>query len=133
MLAQMESFHVETEHYIIWLENGITHLVYKPGFVVTLDIAKQIVKKRIEVSGGITRPAFIDITRMVAVNKEARKYLAREEAARHISAGAIYLDNYVHYLAGRVFLNIDKPNIPSKLFTCKEKALRWLEPYKNLS
>lgn len=129
----MKSFYVNTEHYTSWLENGVFYLVYKQDSVVTLDIAKHIVGTRIEMSDGISRPTLVDVRGMIAVNKEAKKYLAGEEAIRYITAGAIYLDNYLHYLAGNVFLKIDQPAIPSKLFTDKEKALRWLEPFKNLN
>lgn len=129
----MKDFFISTDHYISWLENGIVRLVYLPDSIITLEIAKQMVKQRLEVMGGIIRPVFVDMRGMMSINAEARKYLAGREAIKYVSAGAIYLDNYLHYLTGTVFLKIDRPSIPSKLFTDKEKALRWLEPFKNLN
>lgn len=123
----------DTPYYIMYLEDGIIHQVYKPDLIITIDIARQMVKHRLEIANGITYPVFVDVRNLVAVKAEARKHLAGSEAVKYVSAGAIYLDTYLHYLTGSVFLKIDKPAIPSKLFTDKERAFRWLEMFKNLN
>jgi len=120
-------------HYMMWLENGIIHHIYKPNLIITIDIARQMVNHRLELTNGITHPVFIDVRNLVAIKADARKHLAGPKAVKYVSAGAIYLDNYLHYLAGNVFLKIDKPAIPSRLFTDKEKAFLWLESFKNLN
>lgn len=127
----MKNFHVDTKHYTSWLENGVFYFTYKPGSIITLDVAKYVVETRLNMSDGIIRPAFVDVRGMLAIDKEARKYLAGEEALRYINAGAIYLNNHLIYLALQVFLKIDNPSIPSRLFTEKGKALQWLEHFKN--
>ncbi|MDQ3191064.1 MAG: STAS/SEC14 domain-containing protein [Bacteroidota bacterium] len=101
--------------------------------VLTLDLAKNIVESRLKISDGITRPILIDIRNLVSVDKAAREYLASHEATFLLSAGAISFGstfkNYMAILAGNVFIKIDKPAIPTKLFTEKDKALQWLRTY----
>lgn len=117
----------------MWLEDGFIHHQYKPGLILTIDIARQMVNHRLKLTDGITRPVFVDVRNLVAIKADARKYLAGSEAVKYVSAGGIYLDNYLHYLVGNVFLKIDRPLIPSRLFTDKDQAIRWLEAYKNLN
>lgn len=116
-----------------WLENGIIYHIYKPNLIINIDIAKQMVAHRLEVTKKTIRPVFVDVCNMVAIDAPSRKYLAGPEAVKYVSAGAIYLDNYLQFLAGTVFLKIDNPLIPSRLFTTKEKALLWLEQFKHLN
>lgn len=124
---------IDTPHYTLWIEDGIIHNVYKPDLIMTIDIAIEMVNHRLKLTNDITYPLFVDIRNLVAIKAEARRYLAGSEAVKYASAGAIYLDNHLLYLVGQVFLKIDNPAIPSRLFTDKEKALHWLETFKNLN
>lgn len=122
---------IDTPYCSSWLENGIVHNVYKPGLIITIDIAKQMVGQRLEVSKNISRPVFIDIRNLIAIDAASRSYLAGDEGVKYASAGAIYLNNYIQFLLGNVFLKIDNPLIPTRLFTEKEKALLWLQQHKH--
>ncbi|MGE0566427.1 MAG: hypothetical protein AB7O73_00645 [Bacteroidia bacterium] len=124
---------IDTPYYAMYLKGGIIHQIYKPELIITLEIAKQMVTHRLEITKRITRPVFVDVRNLVAIDAASRKYLAGEMAVKYVSAGAIFLDNYLHYLAGTVYIKIDRPAVPSKLFTDKEKALLWLEPFKHLN
>ncbi len=121
---------VESPYCTMWIENGILHHVYKPNLIINLDIAKKLVADRLEVSAGITRPMLVDICNLVAIDGPSRRYLAGSEAIKYMSAGAIYLNSYLQFLAGTVYLKVDIPLVPSRLFTEKEKALLWLEQFK---
>lgn len=123
---------VETSYCTSWIENDILHHVYKPELIIDLAIAKDLVAHRLEITAGVNRPLFVDICNLVAIDGAARRYLAGPEAIRHVSAGAIYLNNYLQFLAGSVYLKVDTPLVPSRLFIEKEKALQWLEKYKKL-
>lgn len=128
---------IDTEYCEMWLENGIIFQVYKPDLVVTIDIAKAMVEDRIKISNGITRPMLADIKNLVSIDSEAREYLASERAIYLLSAGAILLGSslkdYIATLAAKIYLKIDRPPFPTKLFNDKEKALIWLETFGNLN
>ncbi len=120
-----------------WIEQGILYLVYKQGLIIDLQVAKTIVAERLEWQQGVTYPMVIDARAIDSVDDDAREYFTTEEATRFVSAGAIYLESTVRniftLIAGNIFLKVDEPPIPTRLFTQKEEALSWLEPYKALN
>lgn len=124
---------IENQYCSTWIENDILHHVYKPNLIIDIAIAKELVAHRLEVTAGVTRPVFVDICNLISIDGDARKYLAGPEAIKHVSAGAIYLNSYLQFLAGTVYLKVDEPLVPSRLFTEKYKALLWLEQFKKLS
>lgn len=124
---------VESPYCTTWIENDILLHVYKPNLIIDLGIAKKLVAHRLEVTAGVTRPVLVDICNMIAIDADARKYLAGPQAIKHVSAGAIYLNSYLQFLAGTVYLKIDTPLVPSRLFTEKAKALLWLEQFKHFN
>ena len=126
----MKEGYIESEYSIMWIENGIGYQSYKPGINITLEIAKQMVKDRIQSFNGIARPVFVDIRSLKSIDAASRRYFASKEAGELILAGAIYLASPLARWAGNVFLNIDVPITPAKLFTDKDKALEWLERFK---
>ena len=130
MIYAKESY-IETEHFELWIENGIINGIYKPDLkIVTIDIAKQMVSTRLRLSNEITRPIFVDLCNMVSVDKASRTYLAKGDAMKYLSATAILVDNPISKFAANIYIRIDKPSIPTKFFTDKTLALAWLEQYK---
>ena len=123
----------ENEFIKIWLEDDIIFLEYAPNVVITLDIAIKIVKERLKISSGTTRPMVSDARKAATMDKDARGYFSEGDSIKYVSAGAILINNKLHQFIGNIFLKVNKPPIPAKLFTSKESALKWLERYKNLN
>lgn len=128
----MRERYTKTESFEIWYEDGIVYQVFGPGTVLNIDLARQVVSERLKVSNGVSSPIFIDLTNVFYTDTKARKYMATKEAVQYIIAGAFLLDNEIMKLAGNIFIQIDKPLIPTKLFTDKDKALLWLQDYKQV-
>jgi hypothetical protein len=126
----MREAYYEDEYSEMWIEDGIGYQIYKPNVEITLDIAKQMVAKRIETFRGVARPVYVDVRNLVKIDSASRKYFASKEAGQLILAGAIHLDNPINRVLGNVFLLIDEPVTPAKLFTDKDKALEWLQQFK---
>ena len=126
----MKASVINTDYSEMWLEDGIIHQVYKPNLIITIQVAKAMVQDRLRISEGITRPMFVDIRNLVAIDSESREYFSSDEAVYLLSAGAILLGSSLKYyiagLAGNVFLTMDRPKIPAKLFNNKERAIKWL-------
>lgn len=125
----MNNLNIENDYVKIWIEDGIIHSVHKPNFI-NLEMAKVMVRDRLKVSNGIVRPMFIDISSMASTNIETRKYLSSEEAIYLVSAGAIYTANPIAKFAGNLFLHINQPKVPTRIFTNKQEAIEWLQQYK---
>ena len=127
-----ESF-LENDYVSMWIENGILFVEYKPGFLWTVEMSKKVVEDRLKLSNGITRPVFVDGRNFISTDRATMKYNKTPDVVKCISAAVFYIDDYVHQLAGNIFLALKKPLVPTKLFTDKEKGLEWLEKYKYLS
>lgn len=119
----------EFYHSTLWIKDGIVFGKYKRDLVIDLKVAKDVVNDRKKISNGVTRPFLIDVTGLLSIDTEGRKYLA-EEGCDLVSAGAIYTKNKLLAFVGNAFILLDKPSVPAKVFTSEEAAIRWLEPYK---
>jgi hypothetical protein len=126
----MEEHIIESEYSKMWIENGIGFQEYKPGINITVGIAKEMVKQRIKSFNGVARPVLVDIRSLKSIDAPSRRYFASKEAGELILAGAIYLSNPIARWFGNIFLKIDEPFTPAKLFTDKNEALQWLERFK---
>lgn len=126
----MENVIIDNEYAEIWLEDGIIFNSYKPNLVINLEIAKLMVKERLRITNGITRPLFVDISNLISVDLEAREYLSGGDAIKFASAGAIYSTNPISKFAGKLFIDVNQPNAPTKIFSNKEEAIEWLQQFK---
>lgn len=122
----MRESYLENDYAEIWIEDGIVFNIYKPNLVLTLDVAKLLVEDRLKVSNGVSRPLFADISELVSVDRNARRYLSRE-GGKLVDAGAFLVTSPISKFAGNIFMKIDKPSVPMRLFTSKERAIDWLK------
>ena len=119
----------QSQDFRMWIEEGVFHAeVLSDTF--TLAMAEESIRTRMEMTRGQTLPILSDSRRVKDFTKDARQYLAKDENTMYISAGAIIISSQLQKILGNFFLLINRPNVPSKLFTNKEEALMWLDGYK---
>lgn len=118
-------------HGRIWLEKGIVFTEYPPEYKMTLELAREGVEERLSISGGVTRPLLADVRNLKRVDDAAMKFLASEEAVQYLSAIAIVKETPIQNLFANFYLKFDKPRVPTRLFSAMDKALRWLELFKD--
>lgn len=112
----------------VYLEDGIIHVIYYvPNTHLTLEMAQRGVEERLRLSNGRTLPLFADIRNIKKVEKEARQFLSSKEGTKLLSAGAFLVGGAVDKLLDHAFLFINKPLVPSKLFTNQTRAIEWLK------
>ena len=121
---------LETIHVTYRIEDGILHGTFAPGLYITFDIVKQLVEDRIAFSNGRTMPTLVDIRGLASIDTASRKYFTSERARTNLSAGAMLVSSLMSRIAGNVFIKVDKPSIPTKLFNDRGKALKWLTQFK---
>ena len=111
------------------LEDDLLIGYYKKDKKIDLAAAKQIVEDRLEFTGGL--PVLILAINLGVRNmtKEARDYLATE-GVKSVIAGAIITGSPVGSFIGNWYLSISKPLIPSRIFTRKEAAIKWLLQFR---
>ncbi len=118
---------VENQHVQLWIEDGIVHGIYKKNCIITLEVAKEIVALRLKLQAGKSYPGIAYMLEGNSVfTPEARKFLAKEgyEGATRV---ALVTTSLARAVIANVFITIDKPPKPTKLFVSKEKALQWLK------
>ena len=117
-----------TSHIQLWKQNSILFCKYVDKTDIDLEIAKQCVQSRIEFSLGVSHPTLIDLKGVRSVSKAAREYFSKE-GVQLITAGAFLTGSPLTKMLGNIFLKINKPSIPTRLFTDEGAANEWLKTY----
>jgi hypothetical protein len=118
----------ESPYVTLSLENGIIYCRYTPDLHLNLEVAKACVEARIFFSKGKGYPLLIDMKGIKSTTGAARKYLATMGATL-VTAGALLTGSVLNKTLGNLFLKIDMPPVPTKMFTNEEKAKLWLRQY----
>jgi hypothetical protein len=126
---QSIKYKFESPYIKIWMdEEGIICGKYADDVHVSFDVAKEWVEARLSICGGNSYPLLVDMKGVKSSSKRARVYLA-SIGALQVKAGALIVGNSVSRFLGNVFLTIDKPSAPTKLFTDEASARQWLKQY----
>lgn len=122
---------LENHFVTYWIEDDILIGKYKPKTWIDLNAAKQVVGNRLKMSAGRDMLLLADTTDIEYMTREARGYYTTFEGSKEIAACAILISSEISRILGNLFLSINKPSYPSKLFTSKEKAIEWLISFKD--
>jgi hypothetical protein len=121
----------ENDYVSIWIEDEILFSNYKKQLVIDIEIAKQIVKDRIEFTGGKSYFILIDFTYLKSITKEARDYMnSAEGGLKGLLGGAFLSNNVVGTLFVNLYFKVSHPPIPSRFFNSKVEAITWLKKIK---
>jgi hypothetical protein len=110
-------------------KNGIIYCYFKKN-TIDIDIAKEMVKIRLEHFGDKNYPVILFDEDIKTITKEARDYFNTDEASKGISASAIVLKNPLGKILANFIFGLKKPKVPVKFFNDVKEAEKWLENYK---
>lgn len=71
-------------------------------------------------------PFLMDIRKARGITREARSMFASAEAATLFAATALLVGSPLSRALGNFFLGLNKPQMPTRLFTDEAEALAWL-------
>ena len=125
----MKKNYFENDFAEFWVENDILFFIYKPGVKVYLNVAEQVVKDRVQLQNETAYPVFCDMRGVKDSDKPARDYLAKEGSTL-VTAVAVLIDSPVTKIMLNFYLNINRPQTPTRMFTDQSLALEFLEVYK---
>ena len=118
---------LKTPYVTLWIEDGIIMSVF--GNVhVDLKVARHAIEKRMELTQGQVYPALADMRAIKDMDREAREYFATE-GVWELSARAIITGNILTRTIAEVFMMINRPPIPTRLFSEYAEAKQWLKLY----
>jgi hypothetical protein len=130
---KMGKDYIKDENFELWIENGIIFSTYSPQLEFNFKIAKRLVELRLKISKGEKMPLFTDMRNLKLIDKAGRDYLSKQEATGNISAEAFVIRNESQRLIASLFISYYKCHVPSKLFDNDDKAIWWLNLYKNFN
>lgn len=110
--------------------DAMYHIHIESDIEVTVTIAKQIVNAMQNLQSKAKLPVIIVVEDFTLPSKETREYLAQKAASPFASAEAYVVKSIAQKLVGNFYLNVNKPERPTKIFNNTCKALDWLEKYK---
>ena len=121
---------VEVRTQTLWLEDdGIVRVKMKPNVQFSLQDAQATIRAISSVCGGKRCPALVDMRGLVSMDREARRYFAGEETAKVESAAALLIESPLSKAIGNFFMGLNKPIVPTRLFTSEAEALAWLKGF----
>lgn len=113
-----------------WLEEGVLHFVYHPFVVLNLHAAQQVVSDRLKFQGEKVLPVLCDTRGIKDTEKSARDFLAKEGSVM-TSAVAFLVNPPISQAITDFYIRTNKPVTPTKIFTEKYEALRFLRSFRN--
>jgi hypothetical protein len=126
--------HKQYETVSFWKEadDDILFFKYAPRLEMTIDVAREIVRSRLEYCQGEPKYMLIDATNIKSASKEARDYMNSPEGGlKGVLGGAFLSNNVMATLAINLFLKVSNLPVPAKFFTDKSEAVKWLQKIKN--
>lgn len=124
MLTELDTPYVYFE-----IKNDVLFATYKKGLEIDLTMAKEIVNARLKLMQGRKLPVIVFDGGVVSMSKEARDFFGSTQGNEGLLAGAIIQNKPVSAAINNFFLFVSKPNIPARIFTNVESALKWISKY----
>lgn len=111
-------------------DDGIIRTRMQPGvFDLELADAQDVIRAVTTVSGGVRRPVLVDLRELRSMTRECRKYFAGPETAAAEAAVALLVVSPVGRAVGNFFMGLNKPLVPTRLFTSEPEAMVWLSGF----
>ena len=108
------------------LNGDIYRYRIREGAEISLEDAKELVTIGSELTKGIRVGAIVDARAHFTDTNESRKYFAEHTKKNQFAAVAIITSSLAQRLIVNFYINVDRPNVPTKMFGSEEEALKWL-------
>lgn len=118
----------ENEFALFWISGNILFFEYKPGVVINLVAAQRIVTDRMQMQKEKAYPVLCDVRGIADSDKAARDYLAQHGSVL-TKAVSILVYQTVSIVMMSFYLKICKPQVPTKVFSDRAKALEFLHAF----
>jgi hypothetical protein len=113
-----------------WMDaDGIVHGETKAGATYTRTDAVEAIKAHRELAGGKTRALLVDISALRSMERDARSYFTAPEHTDLFYAVAIVVKSPLGKAVGNFFLGLNKPIMPTRLFTEEAAAEAWIRGF----
>jgi hypothetical protein len=112
----------------MWLRpNGIVEMVWVPRSTPHPEDARAAVDAMAELTCGRRSPLLVDMRDTGAQDGPTRAEWTRR--ADLVSATALIVGTPLSRIVGNLFINMNRPATPTRLFDSKDSALAWLRGF----
>ena len=114
----------------ISFERNKLHVNYLKHGKLTLEDAHQIIKTSTQLlfdNNVCKAPLIISSERNISYSDTAKAYLASKEVNEKLLCIAIIAANSFQALVANLFISLNSPMVPTKLFFNRESALSWAD------
>lgn len=125
-ITHQEKF--ETPYITFWMDQGFLCCRYADDLHLSHEVAVFVVESRIFFAKGEGYPLLIDIRGIKSTTRKARQHMATIGATL-VKGAALITGSAINRTLGNIFLKIDRPPVPIKLFTNEASAREWLKQY----
>ncbi|MFC2154943.1 STAS/SEC14 domain-containing protein [Acidobacteriota bacterium] len=115
----------------LWVETDkVVFIDIKPAAEFDVADIKELQEISLKLAGGCDYVICADINNIKSVTKEARDFSGDErEINKSLLAMALITVSPISRVIGNLFMGLNKPPYPAKLFSDKEKAIEWLKDF----
>ena len=114
------SFHTRTD-------DGLFVVRMKEGVSETIEMARENGQALMRLLGDdAPLPLLIDFTLGSGQDSETRQYYANH-SGDWCTKAAILVNSPVARVMGNIYMGLNKPKVPTRLFTLEEAAMAWLK------
>ena len=106
--------------------DGIVVVRWRASVKVTGDLAIQVLQGIDGVAGGHPVRLLVDIQLTQGLDRESR---ALFQQAANVKATALLVDSPVSRVVANLFIGLNRPAYPIRLFTAEAEALTWLRGF----
>ncbi len=125
MKTVFESIELKKIH-INLLNKRLVENIMLEGEEIEVEDMREVKKHNLIATQGEKYAVLIVTSDFVGVSKAARELLAGGEIATNTVAYGFLIKNFAQRIVGNYYLRVNKPKTPTKLFTDRLKAIKWL-------
>lgn len=112
-----------------WREDGIVHIHIKETNTFEIEDSKKVLKARERIADGRKAPIIYTCTQFVIPSKEVREFVASEGRSGLVLADAFVVNSLPQKLMANIFIKINRPVRPAKVFNNFETARDWAQTF----
>lgn len=111
----------------LWMEDGVVHCVVLPTDTHTLADAQENSRAFVAVTQGRRAPMLLDTRASRGLDRAARLFYVRPEAALDCLAMAMLINSQIGRILGNFYMHVNPPPFPMRLFMREAEAVAWLK------
>lgn len=107
-------------------KDGIVYVLCHDNIDVTIDVLDDLIPIIEEICGENKYPFLVDTGKNGKISKKARQYMA-DVFKKYRTAEAFVTSTILHKTLAQLYISINRPGNPIKVFTNRHDAEKWLK------